>query len=150
MRRFTFLSFLCLPAGRLARAALPGGGLALPAAAVVARRLRALGEQGVRRGPRPATAANPAGLTHREAQVLRLMTAGQSNTEIAARLVLSGRTVDNHVSAILRKLGVRTRGEAAAQAERLSLGADPRRRLVAAPVPAQTSGQPAATRHPPT
>jgi DNA-binding CsgD family transcriptional regulator len=94
---------------------------ARPAAAVVVRRLRALGEQAVPRGPRPATAANPAGLTRREAEVLRLLATGLSNAEIAARLVLSKRTVDNHVSAILRKLGVRTRGEAAAQAERLSL-----------------------------
>jgi DNA-binding CsgD family transcriptional regulator len=94
---------------------------ARPAAAVVVRRLRALGEHGVRRGPRPATAANPAGLTRRETEVLALLAAGLSNTEIAARLVLSGRTVDSHVSAILRKLGVRTRGEAAAQAARLGL-----------------------------
>jgi DNA-binding CsgD family transcriptional regulator len=75
----------------------------------------------VPRGPRPATAANPAGLTRREAQVLQLLATGLSNAEIAARLGLSGRTVDNHVSAILRRLGVRTRGEASAQAERLSL-----------------------------
>ena len=95
---------------------------ARPAAAVVARQLRALGEQGVRRGPRPATAANPAGLTRRETEVLRLLAAGLSNTEMAARLVLSGRTVDNHVSAIFRKLGARTRREAAAQAEMLGLG----------------------------
>ena len=94
---------------------------ARPAAAVVARRLRTLGEQGVPRGPRPATAANPAGLTRRETDVLRLLAAGLSNAEIAARLVLSKRTVDNHVSAILRKLGVRTRREASAHAERLSL-----------------------------
>jgi ATP/maltotriose-dependent transcriptional regulator MalT len=92
-----------------------------PAAAAVARRLRALGEQGVPRGPRPATAANPAGLTSRQAEVLGLMAAGLSNAEIAASLVLSGRTVDNHVSAILRKLGVRTRGEAGAQAAGLGL-----------------------------
>jgi DNA-binding CsgD family transcriptional regulator len=92
----------------------------------VARRLRALGQPGVRRGPRPATAANPAGLTRREVQVLGLLVAGLSNTEIAARLVLSGRPVDNHVSAILRKLGVRTRSEAVAQAGSLSLGGVPR------------------------
>ncbi len=91
-----------------------------PAAAAVARRLRALGELGVPRGPRPATAANPAGLTSRQVEVLRLVAAGLSNAEIAARLVLSGRTVDNHVSAILRKLDVRTRGEASAQAARLA------------------------------
>jgi DNA-binding CsgD family transcriptional regulator len=75
-----------------------------PAAAAVARRLRALGEQSVRRGPRPATAANPAGLTRRETEVLELLAAGLSNAKIAARLGLSGRTVENHVSAILRKL----------------------------------------------
>jgi DNA-binding CsgD family transcriptional regulator len=92
-----------------------------PAAAAVARRLRALGEQGVPRGPRPATAANPAGLTSRETEVLGLLAAGLSNTEIAACLVLSIRTVDNHVSAILRKLGARTRGEVGAQAARLGL-----------------------------
>jgi DNA-binding CsgD family transcriptional regulator/tetratricopeptide (TPR) repeat protein len=96
---------------------------ARPAAAIMARRLRALGEKGVRRGPRPATTANPAGLTYRETEILRLLAAGLSNTEIAARLVLSGRTVDNHVSAILRKLGARTRSEAAAQTEMLGLGA---------------------------
>jgi ATP/maltotriose-dependent transcriptional regulator MalT len=94
---------------------------ARPAAAAVARRLRALGEQGVRRGPRPATAANPAGLTSRQAEVLELVAAGLSNTEIAARLVLSDRTVDRHVSAILSKLGVRTRREASEQAARLGL-----------------------------
>ncbi len=49
------------------------------------------------------------------------MAAGLSNTEIAARLVLSDRTVDRHVSAILSKLGVRTRGEASEQAARLGL-----------------------------
>jgi DNA-binding CsgD family transcriptional regulator len=93
---------------------------ARPAAVVVARRLRALGEQAVPRGPRPATAANPGGLTRRETDVLRLLADGLSNAEIAARLVLSKRTVDNHVSAILRKLGARTRREAIARAERLS------------------------------
>ncbi|MFZ2048168.1 MAG: helix-turn-helix transcriptional regulator [Trebonia sp.] len=92
-----------------------------PAAAAVARRLRALGEQGIPRGPRAATAANPAGLTRREAEVLQLVAAGLSNTDIAARLVVSDRTVDNHVSAIFRKLGARTRGEASARAVRLGL-----------------------------
>jgi len=92
-----------------------------PAAAVVARRLRSLGEQGVPRGPRPGTAANPAGLTSREAEVLGLMAARLSNAEIAARLVVSRRTVDNHVAAILRKLGVRTRGEASTMAAGLGL-----------------------------
>ena len=97
---------------------------AQPAAAVVARRLRTLGEQGLPRGPRSATAANPAGLTSREAEVLRLLVTGLTNPEIAARLVLSGRTVDNHVSAILQKLGVRNRAEALTAAIRLKLVTD--------------------------
>jgi DNA-binding CsgD family transcriptional regulator/tetratricopeptide (TPR) repeat protein len=92
-----------------------------PAAAIVAKRLRALGEQWVPRGPRPSTVANPAGLTEREVQVLTLLAVGLSNPEIAARLVVSGRTVDHHVSAILRKLRVRGRAEAGAEATRLGL-----------------------------
>ncbi len=53
--------------------------------------------------------------------MLTLLAAGLANPEIAARLVLSDRTVDNHVSAILRKLGVRGRAEARAAALRLGL-----------------------------
>jgi DNA-binding NarL/FixJ family response regulator len=45
------------------------------------------------------------------------------NAQIASRLVVSEKTVDHHVSAILRKLDVRTRGEAAAEAMRLELTA---------------------------
>jgi DNA-binding CsgD family transcriptional regulator len=93
---------------------------ARPAAAIVARNLAAQGERGLPRGPRPVTAAHPAGLTGREAEVLGLLAAGLSNVEIATRLVVSARTVDHHVSAILRKLGVRTRSEASVLATRLS------------------------------
>jgi DNA-binding CsgD family transcriptional regulator len=94
---------------------------ARPAAAIVAGRLRELGERGLPRGPRPKTRANPAGLTARELEVLQLLTEGLRNAQIAGRLVLSEKTVDHHVSAILRKLNVRSRGEAAATATRLGL-----------------------------
>ena len=94
---------------------------ARPAAAIVARRLRERGARGLPRGPRPATRQNPAGLTRRELEVLALVADGLRNAEIAARLVLSERTVAHHVAAILRKLGVRTRTHASAEAVRLGL-----------------------------
>ena len=93
---------------------------ARPAATIVARRLRALGVA-VPRGPRASTRANPGELTLRELDVLRLVAAGARNADVAEELVLSPRTVDHHVSAILRKLRVRTRGEAAAAASELGL-----------------------------
>jgi DNA-binding CsgD family transcriptional regulator/tetratricopeptide (TPR) repeat protein len=94
---------------------------ARPAAAIVSRRLRELGARGLPRGPRPATRRNPAGLTTRELEVLALLTNGLRNAEIAAQLVLSERTVDHHVGAILRKLKVRTRTQASSEAVRLGL-----------------------------
>ena len=93
---------------------------ARPLAAMVARRLR---ERGVRvsRGPRPSTRANPAELTARELEVLALIADGLRNAEIAERLFLSTRTVDHHVSAILRKLQARSRGEAVVEARRMGV-----------------------------
>ena len=65
--------------------------------------------------------ANSAGLTPRQVDVLGLLVEGLSNAEIAARLTLSAKTVDHHVQAVLRKLGVASRGQAAAEAHRLKL-----------------------------
>jgi DNA-binding CsgD family transcriptional regulator/tetratricopeptide (TPR) repeat protein len=91
---------------------------AKPAAAIVARRLRERGVRQLPRGPRATTRDNPAGLTAREVEVLELVGEGLRNADIAERLFLSDKTVSHHVSAILRKLGVRTRGEASAEAQR--------------------------------
>src|SRR5438094_2552801 len=96
------------------------------AAAIVARRLRERGPRGLPRGPRPATQTTPANLTAREIEVLRLVAQGLRNAQIAERLVLSEKTIDHHVSAILRKLDVRTRGEASAQAVVLGLAGQDR------------------------
>jgi DNA-binding CsgD family transcriptional regulator/tetratricopeptide (TPR) repeat protein len=94
---------------------------ARPLATRIGRSLRALGANGVPRGPRPSTRANAAALTTRELEVLQLVAEGLRNAEIADRLVVSRRTVDHHVSAILRKLDARTRGEAVAAATQLGV-----------------------------
>jgi DNA-binding CsgD family transcriptional regulator/tetratricopeptide (TPR) repeat protein len=86
------------------------------AAAVVRGRLAELGVARLPRGPASTTRANPAGLTERQMAVLGLLAEGLTNAEIAARLVVSVRTVDHHVAAVLDKLGVRSRRDAAARA----------------------------------
>ena len=78
---------------------------ARPTAAIIARRLREQGVLGFPRGPRPSTRQNQFGLTAGELEVLSLVNEGLQNSEIAQRLVLSVRTVDHHVEAVLRKLG---------------------------------------------
>jgi DNA-binding CsgD family transcriptional regulator len=89
---------------------------AKPAVAIVRSRLRGLGVARLPRRPQPGTLTNPAGLTDRQLEILRLVATGLSNGQIAHRLVVSPRTVDHHVSAVLRKLGVHTRRDAAAWA----------------------------------
>jgi len=90
-------------------------------AAAAAARLRRTGVRGLPRGPRRTTRENPSNLTTREFEVLKLLTEGLRNSEIADRLVLSERTVHHHVSAILRKLGAGTRTEAVARASTLGI-----------------------------
>jgi DNA-binding NarL/FixJ family response regulator len=76
-----------------------------------------------------AAMANPtpnatSDLLEGEHEVLALVVEGLRNGDIAARLVVSERTVDHHVGAILRKLAVKTRGEASAKAVRLGSSAE--------------------------
>ncbi|WP_184712168.1 helix-turn-helix transcriptional regulator [Streptosporangium saharense] len=85
----------------------------------LARRIGvSLTEEGARGGEAP-TPVTP--LTPREQEVLKLVARGLSNRDIAAELFISAKTVSVHVSNILGKLGVSTRGEAAAAAHRLAL-----------------------------
>ena len=93
---------------------------AWPAAGSVARQLRELGHRRLAPLPRRRTTMdNPAQLTGRQLEVLRLICAGLRNEDIGLRLHISSKTVAHHVSAILAKLGVTSRGEARTAAERL-------------------------------
>jgi DNA-binding NarL/FixJ family response regulator len=91
------------------------------AARLTRQKLRALGVRSIPAGPRSATRGDPLGLTRREREVLEEICAGQSNAAIAAKLFISAKTVDHHVSAVLAKLGAPNRNAAAAQAARLGL-----------------------------
>lgn len=94
---------------------------ARPRAQMAARRLRELGARDVPRGPRASTRANAAGLTSREQEVAALLADGLTNGEIAERLIVSQKTVDHHVSAVLTKLAVPNRRQVARAAAELGL-----------------------------
>ncbi|MFQ5557999.1 MAG: LuxR C-terminal-related transcriptional regulator, partial [Acidimicrobiales bacterium] len=64
-------------------------------------------------GHRRARPALPAGLTAREAEVLRLISQGLTKRQVAERLVIAVKTVDHHVQHIYTKIGVSSRGAAA-------------------------------------
>ena len=89
------------------------------------QRMKELGHRGVPTGARATTRSHPLGLTRREDEVLGLLGEGLTNDEIAGRLVLSTRTVDHHVSAVLGKLGVSSRGAAVARARETWAVAEP-------------------------
>jgi DNA-binding NarL/FixJ family response regulator len=96
----------------------------LGADAVAGKVRRDLRSQGVSVVParrRSATLANPVGLTTRQTEVLRLLDDGLTNAELAARLYLSVKTVDHHVSAILGKLDVSKRRDAVRRARELGV-----------------------------
>lgn len=97
----------------------------LGADAVAARARRSLRRRGLTGVPprrRRSTRANPGGLTARQLEVLSLIGEGASNADVAKRLFISEKTVDHHVSAILQKLGVRSRTEAAHAGRTLGVG----------------------------
>ena len=100
----------------LASLAILDGIGAVPLARRVRRQLRERGARSIPRGPRSPTRRNPAGLTERQVEVLRLVADGLTNAQIADRLVLSVRTVDTHVAAIFSKLDVQSRQDAAKRA----------------------------------
>jgi DNA-binding CsgD family transcriptional regulator len=94
-------------------------------AAVTAERCRTvLLEKGFApssRGRRASTRANPSGLTNRQLEVARLMARGLTNSELAQSLYISPKTADHHVSAVLTKLGLRTRRDVVRRAAELGL-----------------------------
>jgi DNA-binding CsgD family transcriptional regulator len=90
-------------------------------AAMVRRRLVEMGVTSVPRGPRESTRTNPAGLTERQVEVLRLLADGLTYQEIAQRLHLSVKTVDHHAAAVRAKLDAATRAEAVDAGRRLGI-----------------------------
>jgi DNA-binding CsgD family transcriptional regulator len=95
---------------------------AAPMAGITRRALRERGVRNIPRGSQERTRQNPHHLTRRQLQVLALLAEGCRNAEIANRLFVAEKTIDHHVSAVLEKLQVRSRGEAAAIANQLGLG----------------------------
>jgi DNA-binding CsgD family transcriptional regulator len=83
--------------------------------------MRTSGIKNIPRGKRKTTQSNPANLTEREIDVLRLLKEGLQNKEIADRLFISVKTVDHHISAILFKLDVNSRAKAVQEATLLGI-----------------------------
>jgi DNA-binding NarL/FixJ family response regulator len=95
---------------------------ARPLARAAAEELARLGEKVERRlGRRAAGELEHAGLSRREVEVLRLVSVGRTNREIARELFLSPRTIDMHVRNVLTKLGCRSRTDATRRAVELGL-----------------------------
>jgi DNA-binding NarL/FixJ family response regulator len=96
-----------------------GGAILAPS--IVSRLVWQLGELHVPARDSPSLSA----LTQREKEVLRLLSAGLSNAEIAATLYVGEATVKSHVSRLLGKLGLRDRVQAAALAHHNGIGLGP-------------------------
>jgi DNA-binding CsgD family transcriptional regulator len=84
------------------------------ASQLIKQKMRKQGVKSIPKGPIKATRKNPAGLTTRQVEVLKLLGKGLSNNEIGNKLFISPKTVDHHISAILSKLNIHSRFEAAA------------------------------------
>jgi DNA-binding CsgD family transcriptional regulator len=86
--------------------------------------LRALGERPWRRGPSAGPSKGRGALSSREREVAALVAGGATNPEIAARLFLSRKTVEHHVSNAMAKLGLHSRSELAAHVGRIDASRD--------------------------
>ncbi len=84
------------------------------ASQLIKQKMRKQGVKSIPKGPIKATRKNLAGLTTRQVEVLKLLGKGLSNNEIGNKLFISPKTVDHHISAILSKLNIHSRFEAAA------------------------------------
>lgn len=80
--------------------------------------MRTSGIKSISRGISKTTRSNPAFLTGRELNILPLLKDGLQNKEIAAKLFVSAKTVDHHISSILFKLDVNSRTKAVTEAVR--------------------------------
>ena len=83
--------------------------------------MRSSGIKSIPRGVRKTTRDNHSLLTDRELDVLSLLKEGMQNKEIAARLYISAKTVDHHISSILLKLDINSRSKAVTEAVRLGI-----------------------------
>ncbi len=85
------------------------------------QQMRSSGIKSIPRGMRKSTQANEANLTQREIDIVTLLKDGLQNKEIAAKLFISPKTVDHHISSLLYKLEVNSRTKAAQEAIRLGI-----------------------------
>lgn len=87
----------------------------------VRSKLKSRGIRNIPRGPHSKTRSNSAHLTSRQIEVLTLLHEGLQNNEIAEKLFISTKTVDNHISAIFWKLDVNSRARAVLEAKKLGI-----------------------------